>query len=49
MTTVQPSLLQTVAWRRRERVAEHVDLALVEREQELTWLLLQGIDAANAA
>jgi hypothetical protein len=35
-------------WHKKSDTLEHVDLALVDQEQKLTWLLLQGIDAANA-
>lgn len=35
-------------WHKKSDTLEHVDLELVDREQELAWLLLQGIDAANA-
>lgn len=36
-------------WHKKTDTLEHVNLALVEQEQELAWQLLQGIDAANAA
>jgi hypothetical protein len=36
-------------WHKKSDTLEHVDLALVDHEQELTWQLLQGIDAANVA
>ena len=36
-------------WHKKSDTLDHVDLALVDQEQELTWQLLQGIDAANVA
>ena len=36
-------------WHKKTDTLEHVDLALVDQEQELAWQLLQAMDAANGA
>jgi hypothetical protein len=35
-------------WHKKTDTLEHVNLALLDQEQELAWHLLQSIDAANA-